>query len=373
MEKQEKIQFKPRKSFNRIWIIMAGFGVFIPIGIVIFFLTGDKSAFAMAGFGFIPLIYLLYRVLTPGSVYSIGRKGVFLRNGSSKILIPLDEIRGAAVLSEENARKIITWYMAPGIEGERERDLKLWYKSNKAYNYFIQFCTVPIVQETASAGHEINIVKFGTKVSGEFVLLKLKSGQEYILSPEDCAGFVKVLSSHGRLEDTSPETSYVFGSDIEYRKKLRNFYKWYKIIAISIAVILMAVFTIINLQPKPSAPESGWLDNNTYRQIVTAVLETSEKDPEARKLELYKAVNDGYMYSFTNSLINWYCKENNLEPDADQYDALHNALWEFVSERDPKPVSVELNEDVTEIIVGMDLNAENLRELLLKLLDSVEY
>ena len=71
----ETVLFKPRRSFNRIWIIMAGFGVFIPIGIILYVITGNSQALIMSAFGIVPVVYLLYRVLSPGSIYSVGGDG----------------------------------------------------------------------------------------------------------------------------------------------------------------------------------------------------------------------------------------------------------------------------------------------------------
>ena len=92
-----------------------------PIGILIFFLAGDPRGFVFSAFGLLPLLYLFVRVLSPGAVYSISENSIFLRNGRTKGVIPFDDLRGAAVLSESKAHEILTLYMAPSIEGGAEQ------------------------------------------------------------------------------------------------------------------------------------------------------------------------------------------------------------------------------------------------------------
>ncbi len=338
---------------------MAGFGIFIPIGIIIYFLSGDSQAFIMSAFGIVPAVYLLYRVLSPGSEYSVGRDGVFLRNGSYKRLIPLSEVRGAAVLSEEQARDILSKYMFPSVESERERDIKQWYKSNKAYGCFTGFCTVPIVQEHVSAGNEINIVKFGTKVTGQFVIIKLVSGEEFLISPEDCSGFYEALSVGTNLEDTNPTTSYNYSMDINRKQKLRKFFRWYRIIGAVAILAVAAVLLINNLEQVPAEDTDGWIDADTYRLSVTAGLSSGSENPDEREQELYQAVSENYVYSFISTIIAWYCREEGFDPDEEQYDALHDALLKLINKSTPVPLSKSINDDVTEIVVVIELSEEN--------------
>lgn len=398
MNSSSSVSFTPRRSFRRIWIIMAGFGVFVPIGLVIYFVAGDKAGLPVAGFGLVPVLYMLYRVLSPGSAYVVGPEGVLLKNGGRKRQILLEDIRGAAVLSEDEARQVIRHYMAPGIDGERERDLKQWYRANKAYGYFTQYCTVPIVQETASRGHEINIVKFGTKVAGRFVILKLKSGEEFLLSPEDCDGFFVKLSSSTSLEDTNPESSYTFSVDPVRRRKRRDFLRWYRYAGAAAILIVLFVFLWQDLiQPalsgeepvnpvagmdepvgkvdnagveyeKPSA-ETGWLDDDTYRYIVNVHINTYEEDPEARRQELIRTVAGGYRLNFIGQVIGWYCGENNIDPDDEQYDAMHTVLFDMISRHEPVVVSTTFGGDYTRMTAVLDIIEAGLRSSITAMLD----
>ena len=281
-----------------------------------------------------------------------------------KRLVPLGEIRGAAVLSEEQARGILSKYMFPSVESERERDLKQWYKSNKAYGYFTGFCTVPIVQEQVSAGNEINIIKFGTKATGQFVIIKLFSGEEFLISPEDCNGFYNVLSSVINLEDTSPTTSYNYSMDVSRKQKLRSFLRWYRIIGVVAILAVAAVLLITNLEQAPAEAADGWIDTDTYRLSVTARVSSGSGDSEEREQELYRAVSEDYVFNFISTIIDWYSSEEGFEPDDAQYEALHEILWEFINAGKPVPLSKSINDDVTEIIVLIELSEENLQESL---------
>ena len=219
MDSHGAVSFGPRRSFRRIWIIVAGFGVFLPLGVVLFVATGDKAALFAVAFGLLPFLCMLLWVLARGAEYSIRPDGVFLKHGRSRRLVPLSEIRRAAVLSEAQARDIVKRYMAPAVDAQRQRDTEDYLATSRIINSFTVYCTVPIVQEMTSVGPERSIVKFGTKVGGRFVLLKLTTGEEFLLSPEDCEGFFAGLAARARLADTSPSSSYTYTVDQLRRKK----------------------------------------------------------------------------------------------------------------------------------------------------------
>lgn len=197
------LTFPARRALGKMWVFIAGFGVFIPIGLAIYFFAGQKEGFLFAAFGVLPVGYIILRVLAFGSGYYVDADGVRVKHGCSKRRVPFDQITGYRVLNQEQTQNILDKYRAPAVESERNLSLKAWYQSNKRYGNFIRYCSVPIVEETASHGVEWNIVYNKSHAPGEFFLLRLSSDEEFLLSPEDPGEFFKALSSKVRLTDNA--------------------------------------------------------------------------------------------------------------------------------------------------------------------------
>ena len=379
MESRTSQFFKPRRSWRRIWIIMVSFGAMVPIGLTIYFLTNDKAGLCAAAFGLLPFLYMLCRVLARGSGYSVGPEGVSLKHGRSKRLIPLSEIRGAAVLSEGQTRAVLKQYMAPAINGERAWDMQDYLSASRIYNYFTMFSTIPIVQETTARGTSRNIVKFGTKVKGRFVILKLAAGEEFLISPEDCTGFFFRLSSLVNLSDTSPSSSYTYKVDYARRKKLYKAFNWYRGITLVAFVVILVLVSVLRvyLNPeesgqKPVQEQSealGWIDEETFRYRVHVQIETHITDPEERESEFLQALTAGNRLGLINQIIGWYCSETGLEPDAAEYQALHNVLDPLISRINPEFNLEFLDPDSEEAAVIMDYTGPDLKNSLKSLLD----
>jgi hypothetical protein len=208
MDRRPSATFEGRRRFRRMWILIAGFGVFVPIGVVFFLTTGEPASLLMAAFGLFPALVMIPMVLSPGIEYGIGPEGLLLRSRRSRRLVPGEQIRGAAVLSEGQAVEALNRYLAPAIASEPGLNLKAWYRSNSPYGNFVRYCSVPVVQERTHGGSPQNVVKFGNLTSGSFVLLKLTSKEEFLLSPVDCKGLLAAIASLSRLADPTPVSSF---------------------------------------------------------------------------------------------------------------------------------------------------------------------
>lgn len=405
MTDQGETVFKARRSVGKLWIFLVGFGIFIPIGMVIFLLTGEKAGLAFAAFGLLPDFYILYRILAPGSIYRVGIEGIYLRHGSSKRWITSEELRGAAILSEEQAKEILNRYLAPSIQSERSLDLKGWYRSNYAYGNFIRFCTVPIVQETKSVGSSLNITSFKNLTSGVFILLKLQNGEEFLLSPEDGNAFFRGLSTNFRLADTTPSSSYAPENDRDWQNRSRKRRKWYYIYAFGtffiVLTIVMVNFVIPALGRSPGGagdteragdaggsgggqaavderlPEPGWVDGNTFRVVIHLEAElggpgaesSGTEGQEERRHELIHSVAEGYIYSLTGQVLGYYIREKGLDPTEEEYGSMEDVVAELMGGIEPQVVSTDYNEDFTAVQVVLTVGEENLRN---RLWDSLE-
>jgi hypothetical protein len=224
----EAMVFRVRRTLKRAGIFLGVFGLFIPAGIVVLLFAEEKAAgVALIGFGAFVLLLLLLSILAPGSRYQVDGQGLLLKKGLSTRRIVFADIAGARVITEAETNVIVREYMTPAMASEAGLDLKGWYRSNKKYAGFVRYCTVPIVQSKTTAGNTLNIVAFSGKTSGDFVILRVASGEEFLLSPAEPAAFYQAILP--RIRQTadlsaphpyrSEQTSISGGRPVNYRKK----------------------------------------------------------------------------------------------------------------------------------------------------------
>ena len=392
-------RFQPRRSSRRVWLFIIVFGAFVPIGLVIFFAAAEPTGLLIAAFGLLPVLFFIYKIRAPGARYAIGPAGVELKHGRSRRTIPLDRIRGAAVLTEQQGEAALNHYLEPAIQSEKGLDLKGWYRANTVYGNFIRFCTVPVVQQTTTSGSSLNIIRFRNLTSGEFVLLKLDSAEEYLLSPEDSRGFFRKLSAQTRLEDTSPVSSYVHTGRENWEVKARKRIRWIYIYAIGtflvIASIVAVKFVVPALQERPGAAgpagdsvssrpaetpavpssktsaDSGWVDADTFRLITSMTAKSSVEDPEERRQKMILAVAEGYTSSLVSQIIYMYASESGQTLTDDQHEALRAAVAREITGLEPEVVSSTFNQENTAMEAVIDVTAPGLKSSIEARLDEV--
>jgi hypothetical protein len=398
IDERQMTRFQARRTFKKIWIMVAGFGIFIPIGLALYFGTGERAALFAVAFGGVFTLILVFKALAPGSRYAVGRDGILLKKGGSARLVGYGQLRGAAVLSEDRAVEALNRYLAPAIQSERALNLRAWYRSNSAYGNFIRYCSVPVLQETTSVGSRLNIVKFDSRTSGNFVILKLLSGEELLLSPTDCEGLVRQISAASKLTDTAPSSSYTvpdYGLGAEKAARRRKWMFVYALVTFAVLTTAIILFVglpnlregsggsgwvkrIIGSRPEGrSAAESagavletGWVDGDTFRTRITARAELAETaDEEEKSRELNRAVAAGWQYSVMSGMIGAYLRETGLDPDEEQFEALNRAIEDLVVGLEPVVLSREVDQELTEIAVLFDLSSPGLREKVSSLLE----
>jgi hypothetical protein len=398
IDERQMIRFPARRTFKKIWIMIAGFGIFIPIGLALYFGTGERAALLVVAFGGVFSLILIFKAAAPGSSYAVGRAGILLKRGGSTRLVDYEELRGAAVLSEDRAVQALNRYLAPAVQSERSVNLKTWYRSNRAYGNFIRYCSVPVLQETTSVGSHLNIVKFDSRTSGDFVILKLRSGEEFLLSPRDCEGLLRNITASAKLADTTPSSSYKvpdYGLHTEKAARRRRWLLGYALITFAVVAILIILFVgLPNLRggsegsgwvkriigtwseghftgdDTEAAMETGWVDGDTYRTRITARSEVSATaDDEEKSRELNRAVATGWQYSVMSGMIGAHLQDSGLDPDEEQFDALNRAIEDLVVGLEPIVLSREVNQEITEITIVFDLSSPGLRETVNSLLE----
>lgn len=387
MNSMEK--FQPRRSSRRVWLFIVVFGAFVPIGLVLFFTTGEIAGLLIAAFGLLPVLFFIYKIRAPGAYYAVGTEGVELKHGRSRRAIALGSIRGAAVLTEQQGEVALNHYLEPAIQSEKGLDLKGWYRANTVYGNFIRFCTVPIVQQTTRSGSSLNIIKFRNLTSGEFVLLKLDSGEEFLLSPEDSLGFFRELSARVSLEDTSPVSSYVHTDRENWKVKARKRIRWIYLYAVGTFLVIASIVAVkfvvpaigssseaagqaagsasakTSEEPAVQSPEaaaaSGWVDGDTFRLVISMTAELNTEDPEKRRDELIMAVAEGYKISLISRIIDMYVSDSGRTPTDEQHQVLQKTVEREITGIEPEVVASTFNQDNTAMQAVIDVRAPALR------------
>jgi hypothetical protein len=392
IDERQMTRFEARRSLRKIWIFILGFGILIPIGIALYAATGQRAALLPAGLGLAATIVLALTAAAPGAVYLIGGDGILLKKGGARRVVDFDELRGAAVLSEGEAMEALNSYLAPAIASERSLNLKAWIRSNAAYGNFIRFCSVPVVQGKTTFGSALNIVKFSSHTSGCFVMLKLTSGQELLLSPKDCDAFLARISAHRKLPDTSPASDYTppeFAPDTEAASSRPRWLFVYSLVSFGVILVLVGIFVVVpavrnsrppqasgpaweqsSRQPGEASMKTGWVDADTFRSRATVRLDTSRlSDEEAKMNALSRAAAVEWQAGLTGSMVGSYQAGSALEPSEEQLAALRRSIEELALGLAPRVVSRRANAELTEMTIVVDVAAPGLRDRVTSMLD----
>jgi hypothetical protein len=390
IDERQMTRFEARRSFRKIWIFILSFGILIPIGLVLYAATGQRATLLPAGFGLAATIVLVITAAAPGAAYLIGRDGILLKKGGARRLVDFNELRGAAVLSEGKAMQALNRYLAPAMASERSLNLKGWFRSNTAYGNFIRFCSVPILQGKTTVGSALNIVKFAGHTSGCFVMLKLTSGQELLLSPKDCDAFLARLSARRKLPDTSSASDYTPPEIAPGTAATGSRSMWlfvYSLVSFAVIVVLVGILVVApavksgppatgpaweqpRQQPAEAPMETGWVSADTFRSRVTARADTSGfSDEEGKMNELGRAAAVKWQAGLTGSMVGSYLAGSSVEPAEEQLAALHSSIEDLVLGLAPRVVFREVDESMTEITIVVDVGAPGLRDTVTSMLD----
>lgn len=115
--------------------------------------------------------------------YETKEDGLFCRGSFKKGLLPYSEISSCRVLSSQGFNEFMNRKAAGIAYSEAGSDLSGWAKASKKYGKSVQFATVQSAHSTISKGNFRNIVSVTSQTEGEAVLLTMKDGSEYLLTP----------------------------------------------------------------------------------------------------------------------------------------------------------------------------------------------
>lgn len=356
-------------------------GACVPGGAaIILFAEETAGGFGLMGFGLFFLIIMLISAGAPGSRYTLNPDGLSLKRGASRRTISFGDIRGAKVLSEKEAGAIITEYMTPAMQSEAGLDIKNWLKSNRKMGSFIRFCTVPVIQSKTTTGNALNITSFSGTAAGSFVILRVESGEELLLSPKDVEGFSQDLASRIRRSvDLSAPYPHRSTIDSGGGARPRNFRRKYLVVSLVTATTLItavALYLTVTGKESPIEQETeglepvvfaelsmGWIDDNTFRSSHDRPsMALTVKDLDVRKRLMRDALYSTYMMEIADKMAAEYYSVDDLDPSPETRQSVLWALQALLAGETAILVSEQFDEEVTEIRATIEIQSEGLRK-----------
>ncbi len=378
-------RFDARRSVHNVWIFILSFGIFIPVGSWILIKGTEGTGIGIIAFGALFLSIVILQVFSPGSYYEVNTEGLLLKRGMAKKFIPFAEVSGAKELSEREAIRLLTGYQTTLVQSERTLDPGGWWRSNRRYGHFIRYCTVPIVSKALSTGVSYNIVRHGINTTGFFILLKLSSGEEYILSPKDQRAFLDALRAYAHPSESFSSAA----ENEEENKKLfipRALERKGRVLLIqSILFLILAAAVIcfvvikkgmiknpqvaraIKSAPTAEAPvtqsQLGWVNSNTYQlTLLISGTDSSHKGEEEKKDRLRTLAHLSCVSQFAYEVITGYAKDKNLSIEEIHYDSIYTLVVDTASRMNTAILREQYEQDVLFARFTMQIRGDRIKE-----------
>jgi hypothetical protein len=176
------------------YVAFGGFGI---LGLVLFVL-GETVGWILVAFSAAFLALLLVVTLKPGWVYLIDRAGITIQRLLKRSLIPRESIAELKRITDREAVAVVYPEQVEQARSTRNMDVLGAFRAQRRVGKTIGFSSVPFVLSETRAGGPFDIEQVGAKTSGDFVLVTIKEGTRYLLSPLDPEGFIQAfLASAG--------------------------------------------------------------------------------------------------------------------------------------------------------------------------------
>ena len=127
--------------------------------------------------------------------YFLDKDSFTLRGVYTRKQLLYSQVDSVGIIPKEEIRKLLDEPMIDATQKGNAGDIKGWYQANKRYSEMIKFCTIQFVQHSEGAS-ALSEKYLGTKGIIDLVMLKLKSGEIYLLSPVEQNKFVSELNQH---------------------------------------------------------------------------------------------------------------------------------------------------------------------------------
>lgn len=160
------------------------------------FKQNDYPVLILMGFGILFLVIAFFVYLHSFAwytYYGITKSEIIIRGIYSKDNIQLNTIEKIVVYDQDKTQEFVTAFYERIHKEETILSTRDWYQSLKKYNVLLKYCTVPFSQTTST------LAKYGLRNENvydfnRYVILTLKNGVQYVLSPEKSQKFVNELN-----------------------------------------------------------------------------------------------------------------------------------------------------------------------------------
>ena len=203
LSKNEEVRFFLRSSNRneRVFYIISG-GLLIAGVSFILALAETHSYFGYLLVCFAPVLMLILfsQNLSYKSYYSVSPDVLILHKGFSRRTIKIKNIVDLKIVNEQQAVNELIKYQEEELQTRSLLDSLDSFKAQRRLGKFITYCTAPVSFQERSGGIYKPASNQNVHGTGEFVLLKSKTGTQLLLSPKDCKGFIKEIERYRSLK-----------------------------------------------------------------------------------------------------------------------------------------------------------------------------
>ena len=133
----------------------------------------------IAAFSLIGVLVALYRDIGNRSTYLVGEDKLILHDGRNQLAVTMSEMVDASMIDRMAAREYIRSKSAALIEKSPKM------RSSDLIRDLTRFCSVDLGLTTFTFGMGRSMIDKMPQSKNDLVLLRLRSGQDYFLSPID--------------------------------------------------------------------------------------------------------------------------------------------------------------------------------------------
>jgi hypothetical protein len=190
MNQDNYTNFKVRRGGKNVGIFFAAFSFFPIMGVIAIVAMGTVfPGILVVGFGILILGYMLFRHLALGWKYGVGIEGVLLKAHSTVRELSFDELESISVPDKETLEKFLELYSRAILSSTRSMNLKKWHKSSKQLGELTRFASVVVTETQGGRSGPMGITSMNVYLEGQTVILKTKSNEYFLVTPENCEGF----------------------------------------------------------------------------------------------------------------------------------------------------------------------------------------
>jgi len=141
------------------------------------------------------LAVALVRDRRRGGEYRVSAEGVLLQRGPHTLMIGAADVLDASLMERSSCREYVRRRIASkGVTSARER--------RKAEAAFTRFCSVDVGLKSFTFGFGRRVIDRMSTIQNDLLLLRSKSGHEYLLSPERNQDMIEQIA---RLKQHQPD------------------------------------------------------------------------------------------------------------------------------------------------------------------------